>query len=144
MSAKTLDEFKEVYTCHFCNLADYGITKQSTSVTMEDKVTIVQSITLHHVLLKSKAEVDQFAEGLSCLGTKSFITKYPNLFRTFVGCWCLLLVRHDTLIYCLIHAWCNAEVIRTLFKSIRYSQTGSNEKEKEEQLEESEESKLLF
>lgn len=77
------NEFKTVYTDHFCELADYGIIKPSTGITMEDKVPIIESITLHHVLLKSKAEVDQFVEGLSCLGTKKCLMKHPSLMKSF-------------------------------------------------------------
>ena len=83
MSANTLTGFKDVYTCHFCDLTEYGIAKPPTVITIEDKIAIVQSITLHHALLKSKAEIDQFIDGLSCLGTKSSITKYPQLVRKF-------------------------------------------------------------
>lgn len=83
MSAATIEELKDVYTCHFCELMDYGVTKPCTSITFEDKHTIVQSITLHHILLKSKAEADQFSEGLSCLGTRDYIMKYPHLLQQF-------------------------------------------------------------
>ncbi len=50
---------------------------------MEDKIGLIQSITLHHVLLKSKGEIDQFGEGLSCLGTRSYVVKYPQLLKEF-------------------------------------------------------------
>lgn len=83
MSTNTLDEFKEAYICHFCYLAECGVTKPSTAVTLEDKISVVQSITLHNTILKSKAEIDQFAAGLSCLGTKSYIMKYPHLLKEF-------------------------------------------------------------
>ena len=46
---------KDVYTCHFCDLTEYGIAKPPTVITIEDKIAIVQSITLYHALLKSKA-----------------------------------------------------------------------------------------
>ena len=84
MSANTLNGFKDIYTCHFCDLTEYGIAKPPTVITIEDKIAIVQSITLHYALLKSKAEkINQFIDGLSCLGTKSSITKYPQLVRKF-------------------------------------------------------------
>ena len=83
MSATTIEELKDVYTCHFCELVDYGVTNPSTSITLEDKHTIVQSITLHHVLLKSKAEADQFSEGLSYLGTRDYVMKFPHLLQKF-------------------------------------------------------------
>lgn len=57
--------------------------KPSTAITLEDKVTVVNSISLHHVILKTKAEIDQFADGLSCLGTKKIIMKYPDLIERF-------------------------------------------------------------
>lgn len=83
MSAETLDEFKVVYANHFGELAEYGVTKPPTTVTLEDRITIVQSVTLHHALLKSKAEIDQFVQGLACLGTMEYIKKYPQLLKDF-------------------------------------------------------------
>lgn len=37
-------------------------------LTLHDRDIVVQTVALHHVLLKSKAEMDQFAQGLSSLG----------------------------------------------------------------------------
>ena len=83
MTTNNLDEFKEVYATNFCDLAECGVTKPSTALTLEDKISVVQSITLHHTILKSKAEIDQFAAGLSCLETRSHVIKYPQLLKEF-------------------------------------------------------------
>ncbi len=83
MSATTLDVLKEVYTRNFSHLIECGISKPPTCITFEDKIGLVQSLTLHHAILKAKAEIDQFAEGLTCLGTKNYICKHPQLLKKF-------------------------------------------------------------
>ena len=50
---------------------------------MDDKITLIQTVTLHHVLLRSKAEMDQFCEGLQALGVLNAVRKYPDLMRPF-------------------------------------------------------------
>ena len=47
------------------------------------KIAIAQSITLHHGLLKSKAEIDQFMKGLEVLGTLNKMRKATQMFRDF-------------------------------------------------------------
>ncbi len=83
MTTNTLSEFKEVYSYFFDKLMECGVNKPVTAIVWEDKISLVQSVTLHYVLLKSKGEIDQFREGLSCLGTRSYITKYPRLLKEF-------------------------------------------------------------
>ncbi len=60
MSATTLDVLKEVaiYTRNFSHLIECGISKPPTCITFEDKIGLVQSLTLHHAILKAKAEID--------------------------------------------------------------------------------------
>lgn len=101
-------EFKEVYARQYCDLAECGVTKPPTAVTLEE---VVQSITLHHTILKSKAEIDQFAAGLSCLGTRSNIMKYPHLLKQFFTVTGRQVLTAGT---------------------VRYSEAGSNERKKEE------------
>lgn len=46
-----------------------------------DVPTIVQTVTLQHVILDSKAELDQLSEDLSALGVLDVIKTSPNLLR---------------------------------------------------------------
>ena len=50
-----------------------GFTKPLALVTMDDKITMVQTVTLHYVLLRNKAELDQFCDGLTALDVLSAI-----------------------------------------------------------------------
>lgn len=61
--------------------AESGYTKALALVAMEDKVTMVQTVTLHYVLLRNKAELDQFCDGLSALGVLSMIRRESALFN---------------------------------------------------------------
>ncbi len=64
MKSSTNFELQALMSEYFAILLDCGFTKPSTSVLLADKMEIVQTISLHQVILRSKAELDQFAEGL--------------------------------------------------------------------------------
>lgn len=53
------------------------------SCTKEDIPTVVQTVALHLVILNSKAELDQLAEGMSCLGVLAAIRKSPHLLQSY-------------------------------------------------------------
>ncbi len=50
---------------------------------LDDKQAIVRALCLHQVLFNSKAEIDQFSEGLAALGTLHAIKTYPELLEHF-------------------------------------------------------------
>lgn len=52
-------------------------------VTLEDRNTIVKTVALHHVLLKCKAEMDQFAQGLCALGVLEAMKAHTSLFAEY-------------------------------------------------------------
>ena len=52
---------------------------QLISLTLNDRDEIVGVLTLYHTLIKVKAEIDQFVEGLQCLGIDWYIKQYPEL-----------------------------------------------------------------
>lgn len=83
MNANDIEEFRRVFSLNYENLADYGITTPPNTLKMEDKITTVKSIALHHVLLRSKAEIDQFIERLECLGTRDMLKMYPQILFTY-------------------------------------------------------------
>jgi len=60
-----------------------GLTIALPLVRMKDKERIVRVVTLHQVLLKSKAEMDQFSHGLKALGVLDSLQQSPHLFRSY-------------------------------------------------------------
>ena len=76
---ENIEEFKSVYSNNYDVLTEYGITTPPNVLRMEDKVKTIHSITLHHVLLRSKAEIDQFIQGFECLGTHNMLKMYPQI-----------------------------------------------------------------
>ena len=43
--------------------------------------TLVKALTLHHIISRSKAELDQLRDGLSTLGVASALASNPTLFE---------------------------------------------------------------
>lgn len=64
-------------------LMECGYTKPVPRVELVDKADIVQTITLHKVVLVSLAELSQFRKGLSTLGVATALKDYPQLLRSF-------------------------------------------------------------
>ena len=54
-----------------------GLTVPLSLVTLDDKDTIIEVVSLHYVLLNSKAEMDQFLMGLSALGVLGAVKANP-------------------------------------------------------------------
>ena len=50
---------------------------------MEDRISVVQTVTLHEVLLKSLGEVSQFHDGLGSLGVARTVLEHGELLRGF-------------------------------------------------------------
>ena len=48
-------------------------------VTVSDKEEIIRVLKRYHTLIKVKAEIDQFVEGLQCLGIDHLIKEHPDL-----------------------------------------------------------------
>lgn len=57
--------------------------KPFTKITTEDKVSIVQSVALHYVILRTLGELSQFKEGLQTLGVSAMISEHGDLLRGF-------------------------------------------------------------
>ena len=66
-------------------LSDCGFVKPIATLTLEDKVAAVHSITLHHVILQCKAELDQICKGIQDVGILKALRLNYDLFRTFFG-----------------------------------------------------------
>ena len=68
----------------FCTeVTECGFIKAIPCITIDDKITLIQTVALHHVLLQSKAEMDQFCEGLKALGVLDAVREYPGLMSPF-------------------------------------------------------------
>ena len=77
------EELRCVIVANFSILLDCGFVKPATSVKMEDRVDIVHAITLHYAILRSKAEMDQFAEGLQSCGVLNALRQNSTLTKSF-------------------------------------------------------------
>ena len=64
-------------------LTECGYNKPVAKVKLEDKPNIVQTVTLHKVVLSSMAELSQFRQGLSTLGVLSALKEYPHLLNSY-------------------------------------------------------------
>lgn len=63
-------------------LMECGYTKPVPRVELVDKADIVQTITLHKVVLVSRG-LSQFRKRLSALGVATALKDYPQLLRSF-------------------------------------------------------------
>ena len=61
---------------------DVGFTLPADCVQQAMKPSIVKSLSLHH-LLRSKAELDQFRDGLDCLRVLDCIKSKPEIMRQY-------------------------------------------------------------
>ena len=64
-------------------LMECGFTKPLSKAQLADKPTIIQTITLHKVVLVSLAELSQFRKGLCTLGVGDALSQHPWLLRSF-------------------------------------------------------------
>ena len=60
-----------------------GYTKPIARIVIADKVDIVQSVALQHVVLNTLGELTQFCDGLSSLGVGSPLKEYKELMHSF-------------------------------------------------------------
>lgn len=63
---------------HIDLITECGFNKPLTKLELSDRVTIVQAVALHKVILSTLAELTQFREGLASLGVA---TKALFLFK---------------------------------------------------------------
>ena len=62
-------------------LADIGYRKPVTKLTVTDTEALKSALVDHHCMLKVKAYIDQFIEGLEVLGIMTVVRKYPGLMK---------------------------------------------------------------
>jgi len=59
-----------------------GFRKPISSLIVQDKEKLRSSLIDYHCMLKVKAALDQFCEGLKCVGVMEIMVKHPNMFKT--------------------------------------------------------------
>lgn len=64
-------------------VTECGYNRPIARVELGDKPNIVQTITLHKVVLSSLAELSQFREGLSAIGVLASLKEYPHLLSSY-------------------------------------------------------------
>ena len=60
-----------------------GYRKAVRDMCVQDKETIRAALLDYHCLLKVKAEMDKFCDGLSAVVVLSFVRKYPEVMKYF-------------------------------------------------------------
>ena len=69
---------------NFDEVSEYGFTKPSSCLVVSDKVDIIRSVSLHHVIVKTLGELSQFCEGLNTLGVAKAMEENGQLLRDFL------------------------------------------------------------
>ena len=67
-------------------LLECGFNKAVAKIKLNDRVNIVQTVTLHKVVLSTLGELTQFKEGLSTLGVLDALKEHPNLLLPYYCC----------------------------------------------------------
>ena len=62
-------------------LLETGFAKPIHTLRLDDRPGIVSMLKTFHCLIKVKAQVDQFVEGLSVLKIDKYIRDYPDILR---------------------------------------------------------------
>ena len=80
--ASSDEEIREI--CWDCldMLCEAGFMKPPAIMKLDDKHGLVRTLSLHHIILRSKAELDQLKEGLSSAGVLEILQKHPQLLKT--------------------------------------------------------------
>jgi hypothetical protein len=61
-----------------------GYRKSLTLLTLKDRDELIASVKIYHCLIKIKAGIDQFLDGLKSLDVYWYIKRYPELMQLFV------------------------------------------------------------
>lgn len=84
MSAKEVSELQQLATENLELLLACGYKRPPCKITWDDRAVLVQSMTLHHVILECKGEIDQFADGLKFFNVFESIKVHPLLLKEFL------------------------------------------------------------
>ena len=91
-------------------LADSGYTAPISRATLESRESIIATVVLHHCLLKSKGEVDQFKDGFSHESGPllKMIEEHPATFESF---FCVNKDKLSAGVYCMCYVGVKVHVI---------------------------------
>ena len=64
-------------------LAQCGYTRPIRGISLTDKVDLVHTISLQHVILNSLGELSDYRRGLDTLGVAHAMEQYPHILRAF-------------------------------------------------------------
>ena len=81
MQSTCESELREIIDSSYDLLCECGWTKPSILVKDKDKVDIIQAMSLHHVILRSKAELDQFCDGFQACGVLDAVRRHRDVIR---------------------------------------------------------------
>ena len=80
-----MKDCQEFVGSHFDVISESGFSKPSYKLSLTDKVDLIQSVALHHVILKTLGEASQFQEGLGSLGVLQQINNMDSLCQNFLS-----------------------------------------------------------
>lgn len=82
-SAESDDDVKMVLAIDevLCLLAETGYRKPLTSLTLSDTSSLKAVLVDYHCMLKAKAAMDQFSDGLQRLKCHDLMQRFPNLLK---------------------------------------------------------------
>ena len=80
--ASSAEELRHLASRNRCLLVDVGFTQSVDLIEFSIKQSIIRSLSLHH-LLRSKAELDQYKEGLDCLRVLDSMKAKPELMKSY-------------------------------------------------------------
>lgn len=81
-----LNQLRQITVDNLDLLLECGFNKPGSKVELCDKINIIQTVTLHKVILASLAELSQFREGLSTLGVSDALKNNPDLLHSYYCC----------------------------------------------------------
>ncbi len=84
MRATNEEEIQELAASNIDILLASGYIKPTIALSWADRAELVQSVTLHHVILECKTEIDQFSEGLNNFNVLQTIKDHTFLLKQFL------------------------------------------------------------
>lgn len=85
-TANDVNQLRQIAVDNLDLLLECGFNKPGSKVELCDRVVIIQTVTLHKVVLASLAELSQFREGLSALGVADALKNSPDLLYSYYCC----------------------------------------------------------
>ncbi len=135
-SVNTVEELRQILIDNIDLFTECGFIRIPSRLLLGEKADLIQSVSLHFVILKTLGELTQFQEGLETLGIRRAMCRY----RTFLKDFYVMKEFKLTAGYCNLNCClCNiiiilllTDCVRKIFKAIEFSEKGSNAREKEE------------